>query len=146
MSLEAFKVKKGARKFAKISAVLAAMVLALAFVGCKSDDDDDDDPSVVTAWYNTEDDVTQTIYFYDDGTFKVEATMGSVTMVGATGVYSGDTTKNGKIKITVKKILDEETNALIDVPAREDNEGYATINGTVLTLLDDVENVSYVKK
>ena len=30
------------RKFAKISAVLAAMVLALAFVGCKSDDDDDD--------------------------------------------------------------------------------------------------------
>ena len=36
------------RKFAKISAVLAAMVLALAFVGCKDDDDDDDDPSVVT--------------------------------------------------------------------------------------------------
>ena len=33
------------RKFAKISAVLAAMVLALAFVGCKSDDDDDDDVS-----------------------------------------------------------------------------------------------------
>ena len=31
------------RKFAKISAVLAAMVLALAFAGCKSDDDDDDD-------------------------------------------------------------------------------------------------------
>ena len=33
------------RKFAKISAVLAAMVLALAFAGCKSDDDDDDDVS-----------------------------------------------------------------------------------------------------
>ena len=31
------------RKFAKISAVLAAMVLALAFVGCKDDDDDDDE-------------------------------------------------------------------------------------------------------
>ena len=31
------------KKFAKISAVLAAMVLALAFVGCKDDDDDDDD-------------------------------------------------------------------------------------------------------
>ncbi len=31
------------RKFAKISAVLAAMVLALAFVSCKSDDDDDDE-------------------------------------------------------------------------------------------------------
>ena len=38
------------RKFSKTSAVLAAMVLALAFVGCKDYDDDDDDPSVVTAW------------------------------------------------------------------------------------------------
>ena len=31
------------RKFAKISAVLAAMVLALAFAGCNSSSDDDDD-------------------------------------------------------------------------------------------------------
>ena len=36
------------RKFAKISAVLAAMILALAFAGCKSDDDDDDDVSSST--------------------------------------------------------------------------------------------------
>ena len=43
------------RKFAKISAVLAAMVLVLAFVGCK-DDDDDDDSSIVTTWYCTETD------------------------------------------------------------------------------------------
>ena len=33
------------RKFAKISAVLAAMVFALAFVGCNSSSDDDDDDS-----------------------------------------------------------------------------------------------------
>ena len=96
------------RKFAKISAVLAAMVLALAFVGCK--DDDDDDPSVVTTWYCTETDeddgsvVTETVYFYDDNTFKLEATMNKVTMVVATGTYSGDTTKDGKIKMTIKKI------------------------------------------
>lgn len=31
------------KKFAKLSAVLAAMVIALAFAGCSSDDDDDDD-------------------------------------------------------------------------------------------------------
>lgn len=31
------------KKFAKLSAVLAAMVLALSFVGCSDDDDDDDD-------------------------------------------------------------------------------------------------------
>ncbi|MBP3367439.1 MAG: hypothetical protein J6K96_10715 [Treponema sp.] len=30
------------KKFAKLSAVLAAMVIALAFAGCSSDDDDDD--------------------------------------------------------------------------------------------------------
>lgn len=31
------------KKFAKLSAVIAAMVIALAFAGCSSDDDDDDD-------------------------------------------------------------------------------------------------------
>ena len=131
------------RKFAKISAVLAAMVLALAFVGCK----DDDDPSVVTAWYSAEDGATETVYFYDDSTFKLEATMNKVTMVGATGTYSGDTTKDGKIKMTIKKIFDEETNGLVDCPASE-AEGYATINGTVLTLLGDAEedNEVFIKK
>ena len=141
------------RKFAKISAVLAAMVLALAFVGCKDDDDDDDDPSVVTTWYCTETDeddgsvVKETVYFYDDNTFKLEATMNKVTMVGATGTYSGDTTKDGKIKMTIKKIFDEKTNGLVDCPASE-AEGYATINGTVLTLLGDAEedNEVFIKK
>ena len=134
------------RKFAKISAVLAAMVLALAFVGCK-DDDDDDDPSVVTAWYSAEDGATETVYFYDDSTFKLEATMNKVTMVGATGTYSGDTTKDGKIKMTIKKIFDEKTNGLVDCPASE-AEGYATINGTVLTVLGDAEedNAVFIKK
>ena len=135
------------RKFAKISAVLAAMVLALAFVGCKDDDDDDDDPSVVTAWYSAEDGATETVYFYDDSTFKLEATMNKVTMVGATGTYSGDTTKDGKIKMTIKKIFDEETNGLVDCPASE-AEGYATINGNVLTVLGDAEedNEVFIKK
>ena len=135
------------RKFAKISAVLAAMVLALAFVGCKDDDDDDDDPSVVTAWYSAKDGATETVYFYDDSTFKLEATMNKVTMVGATGTYSGDTTKDGKIKMTIKKIFDEKTNGLVDCPASE-AEGCATINGTVLTVLGDAEedNAVFIKK
>ena len=51
------------RKFAKISAVLAAMVLALAFVGCKSDDDDDDDAKPIQAIVINGDVVT----LYDDG-------------------------------------------------------------------------------
>ena len=95
------------RKFAKISAVLAAMVLAIAFVGCKDDDDDDDDPSVVTTWYTQEVDedddsvMTETIYFYDDSTFKVVDSSEGVNINFATGTYTGDTTKDGNIVITI---------------------------------------------
>ena len=59
------------RKFAKISAVLAAMVLALAFVGCKDDDDDDDDQSVVTTWAISEDGYKAVLTFYDNGTISL---------------------------------------------------------------------------
>ena len=136
------------RKLAKISAVLAAMVLALAFVGCNSDDDDDDDdPSAVTVWYYTEDGDIDTIYFYDDGTFELNYTMGSVTVVGCIGVYSGDTTKDGKIKMTIKKELNEDMTDLVDVPAGEDNEVYATIIGNKLTIVDDEgDTTNYTKK
>ena len=84
------------RKFAKISAVLAAMVLALAFVGCK--DDDDDDPSVVTTWAISEEGYKAVLTFYDNGTAKLE---GSDEEGGfsETGKYSGDTTKDGEIVI-----------------------------------------------
>ena len=84
------------RKFAKISAVLAAMVLALAFVGCKDDDDDDDDPSVVTTWAISEEGYKAVLTFYDNGTAKLE---GSDEEGGfsETGKYSGDTTKDGEI-------------------------------------------------
>ncbi|AEB13130.1 hypothetical protein [Treponema succinifaciens] len=83
------------RKFAKISAVLAAMVLALAFVGCK---DDDDDPSVVTTWAISEEGYKAVLTFYDNGTAKLE---GSDEEGGfsETGKYSGDTTKDGEIVI-----------------------------------------------
>ena len=86
------------RKFAKISAVLAAMVLALAFVGCKDDDDDDDDPSVVTTWAISEEGYKAVLTFYDNGTAKLE---GSDEEGGfsETGKYSGDTTKDGEIVI-----------------------------------------------
>ncbi len=99
------------RKFAKISAVLAAMVLALAFVGCKSDDDDDDDPSVVTEWSCVNSDEQMTLYFYDDSSFKVELS-GDVV---ASGAYSGDTTAiTAVINLTFTKIINEETGKLED--------------------------------
>ncbi|MDY2617158.1 MAG: hypothetical protein SOV76_11490 [Treponema succinifaciens] len=79
------------RKFAKISAVLAAMVLALAFVGCK-DDDDDNDQSVVTTWCTESN--SSKFYFYDDGSVKFELDVETYS-----GSYSGDTTKDGTIKV-----------------------------------------------
>ena len=132
------------RKFAKISVVLAAMVLALAFVGCKSDDDDDD-PSVVTTWYCTEVDeddesVTETIYFYDDNSFKVTESDDGINIDLGNGTYTGDTTKNGKVKITFKKIIkaaidiSSESTELIDAPSEFVFE--LEINGNTMISLD----------
>ena len=76
------------RKFAKISAVLAAMVLALAFAGCKSDDDDDDDAKPIQAIVINGDVVT----LYDDGTIIIKASDGTTS----NGTY---TKADGKIVI-----------------------------------------------
>ena len=76
------------RKFAKISAVLAAMVLALAFAGCKSDDDDDDDAKPIQAIVINGDVVT----LYDDGTVIIKASDGTTS----NGTY---TKADGKIVI-----------------------------------------------
>ena len=58
------------RKFAKISAVLAAMVLALAFVGCKSDDDDDDVSSSTLGVSGAEKAYWISVEEKDDGSVK----------------------------------------------------------------------------
>ena len=148
------------RKFAKISAVLAAMVLAIASVGCKDDDDDDDDPSVVTTWYTQEVDedddsvMTETIYFYDDSTFKVVDSSEGVNINFATGTYTGDTTKDGNIVITIKKIVkgvldDSESLDLVDVPAEYASYFVlkATINGNTMSSIDgDGELSAWIKK
>ena len=147
------------RKFAKISAVLAAMVLALAFVGCKDDDDDDDDPSVVTTWYCTETDeddgsvFTETLYFYDDSTFKMVMSSEGVNITDATGTYTGDTTKDGNIVITLKKIVkgaleDSDSTELVDVPSEYASKFVikATINGNTLAAVMDDETSYYIKK
>ena len=148
------------RKFAKISAVLAAMVLAIAFVGCKDDDDDDDDPSVVTTWYTQEVDedddsvMTETIYFYDDSTFKVVDSSEGVNINFATGTYTGDTTKDENIVITLKKIVkgaleDSDSTELVDVPAEYASYFVlkATINGNTMSSIDgDGELSAWIKK
>ncbi|HAZ96056.1 MAG TPA: hypothetical protein DCW73_02145, partial [Treponema sp.] len=138
-------------------AVLAAMVLALAFVGCK-DDDDDDDPSVITTWYCTEEDdgsvVTETVYFYDDSTFKVVESSEGVNITFMTGTYTGDTTKDGNVVITIKKVVkgmleDSESLELVDVPSEYASEFIwkATISGNTMTTADgDGELSAWLKK
>ena len=79
------------RKFAKISAVLAAMVLAVAFAGCKSDDDDDDAKPIQAIVINGD-----VVTLYDDGTVIVKKSDGKTS----NGTY---TKADGKIVIKDSK-------------------------------------------
>mgnify|MGYP004540790481 CR=1 FL=1 len=79
------------RKFAKISAVLAAMVFALAFAGCKSDDDDDDAKPIQAIVINGD-----VVTLYDDGTVIIKASDGTTS----NGTY---TKADGKIVIKDSK-------------------------------------------
>ncbi len=114
------------RKFAKISAVLAAMVLALAFVGCKDDDDDDDDQSVVTTWTASEEYYKVVLTFYDNGTVKFEVSKDEEGDFSETVKYSGDTTKDGEIVITYD---DGETETV--VIKTESGKTYLELGGDI---------------
>lgn len=84
------------KKFAKISAVLAALVLALAFIGCSSDDDDDDPEVVkVVTWKSEDGTEKEKITFYDDNTFVCEWSSEEEGSGSYKGTYSGDPTKDG---------------------------------------------------
>ena len=80
------------RKFAKISAVLAAMVFALAFASCNSSSDDDDDAKPIQAIVINGDVVT----LYDDGTVIIKSSDGTTS----NGTY---TKADGKIVIKDSK-------------------------------------------
>ena len=127
------------RKFAKISAVLAAMVLALAFAGCKSDDDDDDDAKSIQAIVINGDVVT----LYDDGTVIIKASDGTTsngTYTKADGKIvikdsKGNTTEaksttDGKVDtsepVTIKDKDGKETKTEVKEKDTETNKGNGT--------------------
>ena len=127
------------RKFAKISAVLAAMVLALAFASCKSDDDDDDDAKPIQAIVINGDVVT----LYDDGTVIIKASDGTTsngTYTKADGKIvikdsKGNTTKatstpDGKVdtseSVTIKDKDGNETKTEVKEKDTETNKGNGT--------------------
>ena len=142
------------RKFAKISAVLAAMVLALAFAGCKSDDDDDDDAKSIQAIVINGDVVT----LYDDGTVIIKASDGTTsngTYTKADGKIvikdsKGNTTEakstsDGKVDttkpVTLKDKDGNEKTAEIKEKVIETNEG----NGTSSTKTNEGNGTSSTK-
>lgn len=90
------------KKLLKVSAFLAAMMLALTFVACSSDDDE---PSVVTTWNAGEGAEAMELKFLDDDSFNV--TMGELGTV-AKGTYTGDTTKDGTINATITHMMGDD--------------------------------------
>lgn len=97
------------KKFAKISAVLAALVLAVAFIGCSSDDDDDDPEvvKVVTQVWGDKKECYDKYTFYDDGTV-VNEWSDEEDSDSCKGTYSGDPTKDGS-KVIINNGEDEWT-------------------------------------
>lgn len=77
-----------------------------------------------------------------------------VNITDATGTYTGDTTKDGNIVITIKKIVkgaleDSDSTELVDVPAEYASYFVlkATINGNTMSSIDgDGELSAWIKK
>ena len=107
------------KKLAKIMAVFAAIMMALAFAGCNNDDDDD--PSTVAVYKATYEDedvgtVTQLTTFYDDNTFVMDVEMGDLKCTVMTGTYTGDPSKDGALTISLTKMAGED-GKLVDADA-----------------------------
>ena len=133
------------KKLAKIMAVFAAIMMALAFAGCNNDDDDD--PSTVAVYKATYEDedvgtVTQLTTFYDDNTFVMDGEMGDLKCTVMAGTYTGNPSKDGTITVSLTKFFDNKTGKLVDaseeVKAVADGDytitnGKMEINGLIFT-------------
>ena len=112
------------KKLAKIMAVFAAIMMALAFAGCNNDDDDD--PSTVAVFKATEEydgvTVTELVTCYDDNTFVITAEANGEKVTLMTGTYTGDPTKDGALTISLTKMVDDD-GKLVDADA--DTKKYA---------------------
>ena len=127
------------KKLAKIMAVFAAIMMALAFAGCNNDDDDD--PSTVAVFEATYEDVgtvTQLATFYDDNTIVVNGEAGDKKATLMTGTYTGDPSKAGTITLSVTKIFYQ--GKLIDATeeVKKEYDGDYKIEGGKVTFDGDV--------
>lgn len=100
------------KKFAKLSAVLAAMVLALSFVGCSDEDDDDDGLQAVTEVDTSK--LAAGTYSYTETEKRIsgsqsmtETEKGTVTITGTDGSSPLSMTKQSEtIKCSDKEVYD----------------------------------------
>ena len=129
------------KKLAKIMAVFAAIMMALAFAGCNNYDDDD--PSTVAVYKVTHEDedvgtVTQLATFYDDNTIVVNGEAGDKKATFMTGTYTGDPSKDGTITLSVTKIFYQ--GKLIDATeeVKKEYDGDYKIEGGKITFDGDV--------
>ncbi|MDO5773894.1 MAG: hypothetical protein Q4P16_06270 [Spirochaetales bacterium] len=119
------------RKFAKISAVLAAMVLALAFAGCNSSSDDDDDAKPIQAIVINGDVVT----LYDDGTVIIKASDGTVSNGTYTKADGKIVIKDSKGKTTEAKSTSDgkvDTSEPVTIKDKDGNETKTEVKETVI--------------
>ena len=120
------------KKLAKIMAVFAAIMMALAFAGCNNDDDDD--PSTVAVYKATDenDGATYTLSCYDDNTFVIDGEKGDLKCTVMAGTYTGNPSKDDTITVSLTKFIDFETGKLVDaseeVKANADGD-YTITNG-----------------
>lgn len=113
------------KKLAKIMAVFAAIMMALAFAGFNNDDDDD--PSTVAVYKATYEEehvgtVTELVMCYDDNTFVITAEANGEKVTLMTGTYTGDPAKDGALTISLTKMVDDD-GKLVDADA--DTKKYA---------------------
>ena len=138
----------------KILFVMAALAAVFGFVACSNDDDE---PSTVAVyeWKYTwkEGDVEcysiYTVTFYDDNTYTVTSVYkddeDSWNHTVQKGVYTGDPSKDGTIKMTAKKVDWGDNGELIDVP-EEDKENYTDIEITISGGTATIDGDKYTKK
>ena len=124
------------RKFAKISAVLAAMVLALAFAGCNSSSDDDDDAKPIQAIVINGDVVT----LYDDGTVIIKASDGTTSKGTYTKADGKIVIKDSKGNTTEAKSTSDgkvDTSEPVTIKDKDGNETKTEVKEKVIETNDD---------
>ena len=101
------------RKVVSMIGVLIVMISTVAFItGCQQANNNKDkavNKAVYVAKVEIEGtSVTYTLTFKADGTWINRAAIGSQDIVTMEGTYTGDPSKDGTIKVTLKKSLNEK--------------------------------------